>query len=649
MPYLPPVVPTTFTTLRKNTRNVFVPAQPGTPGNAGSPAVPAYSGVSTFEVCSYVAYTPSEYAALVVAAGGRIEYTDQGILYIPPNGGIPLPPTTRRVCQMFSTVVSYPARAAIPPTPAIPATPAQNSLDLQLGWNARSHSIRPMAESGVFRFKVAGVQGAVVGLTPAPLSSGFSDLRWAFYVEQGILRIYESGAAVETIGPYTAGTELMLARRFNQIEYYVGGVLERTVPNAEVPMYLGAALYAGGDYIYDASLTEWDAGSGGAILQPVQAFGGDVEYAIGSIVLERVQALGGSDPFSSGEIVLLPVQALGADSSGYGHGAIALMPVEAEGEGLALAPYVVSGAVISLPVIAQGVGTSGGVGNGEVVLLPVTSIGSDYPYSYGAVVSRPVTSYGEDYSLQTEANMISVALALGGTESLAVAVVVFNSDMTTASVIVATPLNLGTVVSAMTATTPYLTQAEITALITSLMSARGINGGGLGGTGGGIEGEGEDADDADNGLSVWVMNMETSGATRYENYNFNSFAKIGETYYGANDAGLFELAGDSDNGANVEAEINFGKLRFGTSARKSMRYCYIGTSSNGQMILKVEADGETYYYELRDHDELQEMQRFEMGRGLRAVYYDFTLKNCDGSAFDLASIEFTPIPLTRRL
>jgi hypothetical protein len=88
-----------------------------------------------------------------------------------------------------------------------------------------------------------------------------------------------------------------------------------------------------------------------------------------------------------------------------------------------------------------------------------------------------------------------------------------------------------------------------------------------------------------------------------------------------------------------------------------MPYVYVGMASNGATILRVTAEVtssngrpalQTYDYRVRDNTELMKAHRFELGRGLRASFYDLELI-ADGTVFDLESIEFQPIALKRRL
>lgn len=147
----------------------------------------------------------------------------------------------------------------------------------------------------------------------------------------------------------------------------------------------------------------------------------------------------------------------------------------------------------------------------------------------------------------------------------------------------------------------------------------------------------------------WVVNTQTRASSRYENYAFNSFALIDGRYYGCRSDGIYELDGDTDAGQPVQAMVSFGKQDFGTSVLKRVTNLYVGTSSGGKLFVKVLAEGEEYLYQARDGSEELQVQRFDLGRGLRANYLEFELYNTDGDDFELASVEFVAVPLSRRI
>lgn len=148
---------------------------------------------------------------------------------------------------------------------------------------------------------------------------------------------------------------------------------------------------------------------------------------------------------------------------------------------------------------------------------------------------------------------------------------------------------------------------------------------------------------------VWVVNAETGGSTRYENYSFNSFAKIKGEFFGCRSDGIYQLDGDDDEGSPVQSMVSFGKQDFGTSALKRATNVYAGTSSGGKLFIKVLVEGDEYLYAARDSNGHLQQQRFDLGKGMRVNYFEFELYNADGDDFELASVEFAVVPLTRRI
>jgi hypothetical protein len=154
-------------------------------------------------------------------------------------------------------------------------------------------------------------------------------------------------------------------------------------------------------------------------------------------------------------------------------------------------------------------------------------------------------------------------------------------------------------------------------------------------------------------FSAWVMNAETTGATSYSNFPFNSlFTHQGKTYGVAED-GLYELIGDNDDGDPIEAVVRTGDINFGTSREKNIPRAYLSVLTDGQLILKtissVRGARTERFYELAAKDGNDEaLRRVPLARGLRGVTWAFELRNVAGSDFDFADAEVLPVVLSRR-
>lgn len=149
-------------------------------------------------------------------------------------------------------------------------------------------------------------------------------------------------------------------------------------------------------------------------------------------------------------------------------------------------------------------------------------------------------------------------------------------------------------------------------------------------------------------LEVHVVNMAGYGSTTYANYGFNSFARIGDRYYGAKLGGLFLLEGDTDAGAPIQAAICPGKLDFGNSQQKTVSEVFIGAGSESPLVLKVSGPAGSFEYEAQGYSEELQQHRFKLGKGLKTNYLIPVFYNQDGADFEIDSLEFIVADLSRK-
>ncbi len=150
-------------------------------------------------------------------------------------------------------------------------------------------------------------------------------------------------------------------------------------------------------------------------------------------------------------------------------------------------------------------------------------------------------------------------------------------------------------------------------------------------------------------MSVWAINAKTNASSKYENFEFNSFAEYKGRYFIANDDGVFEIAGDTDNGTPIVAQVMTGKLDNNSSVKKRMSNAYSGIDSAGVLTLTIFTDdGQRYNYNIASTDGLQTVRTI-LGRGLYSRYWQVLLTNEDGEMFELESFELMPATATRRL
>ena len=147
----------------------------------------------------------------------------------------------------------------------------------------------------------------------------------------------------------------------------------------------------------------------------------------------------------------------------------------------------------------------------------------------------------------------------------------------------------------------------------------------------------------------WVVNYETDAHWRYENFEYNSFATFNGKTFGCKDDGVYELTGASDAGVAIDAKITTPVSDFDSSLKKRMLKAYLGVKSDGDMVLKVLAEGgNVYYYGVDNTRSSVGGTRVNVGRGLTSRYWQFELMNSEGSDFELDAIEFFPVITSRR-
>lgn len=148
----------------------------------------------------------------------------------------------------------------------------------------------------------------------------------------------------------------------------------------------------------------------------------------------------------------------------------------------------------------------------------------------------------------------------------------------------------------------------------------------------------------------WVMNANTYAVSRYMQYPFNSFAESQGVQLGATEDGIYELTGDTDDGAQIDAAVLTGRDDFGDSVMKRMLKAYLGLSTDGRMYMTTIAnENERRTYELNVNNTTVREAKIDLGRGVKSRYWQFEITNVAGSDFELEAVEWFPVMLTRRV
>lgn len=156
---------------------------------------------------------------------------------------------------------------------------------------------------------------------------------------------------------------------------------------------------------------------------------------------------------------------------------------------------------------------------------------------------------------------------------------------------------------------------------------------------------------------AWAMNVDTRALTKFTNYPFNSFLRTSSgKAYGIAEGALCRLGGGTDAGEPINAKLRLGMSDLGSRRVKRTPAMYLGFTGNGDMYIKAiqasPVDGQREAHIYRMHPRLgdnPETSRRKIGRGLKAVYFDYEIENIEGSDFSIDVIEIHVLPLDRRL
>jgi hypothetical protein len=148
--------------------------------------------------------------------------------------------------------------------------------------------------------------------------------------------------------------------------------------------------------------------------------------------------------------------------------------------------------------------------------------------------------------------------------------------------------------------------------------------------------------------TTWAVNTRTNAVTEYLNYDFNSFALLNGRYIASSSDGLYELDGDTDDGASIISELMSGYFQFNEKKLFGIKGAYVAIRGGGRFYLKlISGDGREYVYELKAQPNFM-TTKIKVGKGIRTTYMAFDLVT-EGQDFDLDSLEFIPMTSGRRV
>ena len=619
--------------LYKSIITTVIPGQPaiaGSPGSAGQAArtefldfdspeatlffLGVFGGVSVPTV-SYGPFTSVPFGeSLTIGTGTFNNY------YLAYSG----------IFQRPRIRLDYPFIPASPPTIGVGAVPDQIITDLNIGWNATANSLANtlvVTPPRAYTMDIVipnNTRGAIVGASAYTENS----VQNGFQMVGSVLSLIANRTVFQSAVAHADGDTLRMVSAQNLTEYYVAGTLVARVntDTPPTPAKMFATLYVGGDFIKDPVI-------GLAVVAdlaflPLAMTGGetaanathaDMEFAALTMEAQSstpmhflpLQITAGTAQVSA-YLEFLPLTLDAASTGGpvvtFAYGALALQPLRVDGF-LALR-----------------------TGNGSMSFKPLEMLAANKTYAAADMAFELMTMSAVGFIDDPKAGFIGGATLAGDTiTGLSIISVAISENMTLAVAIVGQSLADGSMTAATTLDDTYITQTIADALMTTAVAI------------------GADSPLFSEPGTVWVVNAQTNASSTYANYEFNSYARINGKYFGLRADGLYSLDAAADGLVPVVGTVDFGQQVFGDTAQARVHDVYIGVSTVGTMYLRVTANGQTYTYRSNRSNKNMTVQRVVPGKGIKANWLGFQLLNSEDADFELKTIQFNAVKLTRRI
>lgn len=531
-----------------------------------------------------------------------------------------------------------------PPTPAIPEQPFipdRHVYEDNAGWDAGARAVRTVAQHGVIHWSMsATARSVVVGLARTPAAGAYWQYLVGVRAEEGVAKVVVAGVDVAHLGRFANTTKFRIAYTQAAFEVYVDDALRHSVPvpGDGAALLFDVSLYSAGDYIFNPAITAHHIGSVQGRFQPLQGLATD-ELLDGVVFLQA--------PYLQGD-------ALGDGASNDGvNGSFAHLL------GLATDLDELAFTVGPLPALQ-------GQASGYRDLLPQEEPSNIYVgfariTALGAVTDAGVQQLAAPYLLGLASDEADVSVAFGYLPNIHVLVQEENPDEdelwqrasarsrlqkqdVQVAVLLQRALQRGSMALTNVAEAAWSASAAVHAgfAVTQLASVAMQVAGRLTAA----ERSSLPGDD----LGATVLSCHESGGyvTHYSSYNFDAFAQIGGHYYGVAADGVYLLEGESDEGREITARIDFGTQKLSSAELKSIPAVYAGMASTQAATLVVGTRQGEYRYVQRGHAPRLQTQRFDLGRGLRDTHYDFALE-VPAAGLELDNMEFGATKSTRRI
>lgn len=147
-----------------------------------------------------------------------------------------------------------------------------------------------------------------------------------------------------------------------------------------------------------------------------------------------------------------------------------------------------------------------------------------------------------------------------------------------------------------------------------------------------------------------TLNTHTKAVATHS-VGYNSLAQFAGMTLAATPQGIVALMGDTDQGAPIAAHVTSGLSDLGSEQMKRVLCGYVGYRAAGAMDLTLVTDQHhEYVYRLEPRQDAADLHasRVKTGRGVDGRYWQWSLRNTDGQAFELDRLTLDANKLSRR-
>jgi hypothetical protein len=138
--------------------------------------------------------------------------------------------------------------------------------------------------------------------------------------------------------------------------------------------------------------------------------------------------------------------------------------------------------------------------------------------------------------------------------------------------------------------------------------------------------------------------VQIDETTRYTNFPFTQIVRFGAKHYGVGLDGLYELGGETDNGAPIAWNFRTGESDLDSPQKKRVLAAYLAGRLGPQAVITSHmgerAGGTTAYSYTSPRTSAAQNHRQKFGRGAKEIYFGLEVADASGGALFLEGLEF---------